>query len=106
MEARHAGYLNLLNGESPFPDTFDEPLTRDEVLAIAGDFIVEAPAADEPAADVEVATEPAADVEVATEPAADTDTDTDTEVVNEATPVSGNRTAPTTRAPMRIPSVR
>jgi len=85
VEARHAGYLNLLNGESPFPDTFDEALTRDEVLAIAGDFIVEAPAADEPAADVEVATEPAADVEVATEPAADTDTDD----IPAGTPVSG-----------------
>ena len=51
VEARHAGYLNLLNGDSPFPDTFDEALTRDEVLAIAGDFIVEAPAAAEAAAD-------------------------------------------------------
>lgn len=85
VEGRHAGYLNLLNGESPFPDTFDEALTRDEVLAIAGDFIVEAPAADEPAADVEVATEPAADVEVATEPAADPGTDD----VPAGTPVSG-----------------
>ena len=51
VEARHAGYLNLLNGDSPFPDTFDEALTRDEVLVIAGDFIVEAPAAAEAAAD-------------------------------------------------------
>ena len=85
VEARHAGYLNLLNGDSPFPDSFDGALTRDEVLAIAGDFIVEAPAADELAADAEVATEPAADTEAATEPAADTDTN----VVSEATPVSG-----------------
>ena len=95
VEARHAGYLNLLNGDSPFPDSFDEPLTRDEVLEEAGEFIVTAPAPDEAAVatdtatDPAVATEPATDTgtddEVATEPA----TDTDTDEVPEATPVSG-----------------
>jgi len=40
VEARHAAYLNLQNGDEPFPDAFDEALTRDEVLAIAGEFIV------------------------------------------------------------------
>lgn len=40
VEARHASYLNFINGTSPFPDSFDEPLTMDEVLAIAGPFIV------------------------------------------------------------------
>jgi hypothetical protein len=25
VEARHASYLNLLNGDVPFPDAFDEP---------------------------------------------------------------------------------
>ena len=89
VEARHAGYLNLLNGESPFPDTFDEPLTRDEVLAIAGDFIVEAPAADEPAADAGVATEPAVDTDTGT------DIDTDGDGLTDDTEVNINGTDPT-----------
>ena len=40
VEARHAAYLNRLNGISPFPDAVDAPLTPDEVLAIAMPFIV------------------------------------------------------------------
>ncbi len=40
VEARHAGYLNLINRTNPFPAAFDTPLTMDEVLAIAGPFIV------------------------------------------------------------------
>ena len=40
VEARHAAYLNVLNGTSPFPESFDPPLTPDEVLEIAGPFIV------------------------------------------------------------------
>ena len=40
VEARHAAYLNVLSGASPFPDAFDAPLTPDEDLAIAGPFIV------------------------------------------------------------------
>ena len=40
VEARHASYLNLLNDEVPFPSSFERPLSRDEVLAIAGPFIV------------------------------------------------------------------
>jgi len=39
VEARHASYLNLLNGEVPFPAAFETPLTMDEVLEIAGPFI-------------------------------------------------------------------
>jgi rubrerythrin len=39
VEARHASYLNLLNGEIPFPAPFETPLTMDEVLEIAGPFI-------------------------------------------------------------------
>ena len=42
VEARHAAYLNILNGETPFPDAFDEPLTPAEVVEIAGQFIVDA----------------------------------------------------------------
>jgi hypothetical protein len=41
VEARHAAYLNLLNGGIPFPDAFDEAKPMDEVLEIAGQFIVE-----------------------------------------------------------------
>jgi rubrerythrin len=41
VEARHASYLNLLTGDSPFPEAFDEPLTSEDVLDAAGGFIVE-----------------------------------------------------------------
>jgi hypothetical protein len=40
VEARHASYLNLLNGETPFPSAFETPLPPADVLAIAGPFIV------------------------------------------------------------------
>ena len=40
VEARHASYLNLLTNEVPFPAAFETPLTIDEVLEIAGPFIV------------------------------------------------------------------
>ena len=40
VEARHASYLNLLTGELPFPAAFESPLTMEEVLEIAGPFIV------------------------------------------------------------------
>lgn len=38
VEARHASYLNLITNELPFPAAFEEPLTMDEVLEIAGPF--------------------------------------------------------------------
>ena len=41
VEARHAAYLNTINGDSPFPDAFDKPLTKQQVLDIAGQFIVD-----------------------------------------------------------------
>ncbi|MFC6787609.1 ferritin-like domain-containing protein [Halobaculum halobium] len=41
VEARHASFLNELNVESPFPMAVDEPRTMDEVVEIAGQFIVE-----------------------------------------------------------------
>ncbi|CAN5602110.1 hypothetical protein BH09CHL1_BH09CHL1_23060 [soil metagenome] len=40
IEARHAAYLNLITGAEPFPTAFETPMTPDEVLAIAGPFIV------------------------------------------------------------------
>lgn len=40
VEARHTSYLNVLNGETGFPNVIDEPQTMDEVLAKAGQFIV------------------------------------------------------------------
>ncbi len=39
VEARHASYLNLITGVLPFPAAVETPLTRDEVLEIAGPFI-------------------------------------------------------------------
>ncbi|MEO7678297.1 MAG: ferritin-like domain-containing protein [Verrucomicrobiota bacterium] len=43
VEARHASYLNLLNGDVPFPGAFDTPKTMAEILAAAGGFIVACP---------------------------------------------------------------
>jgi hypothetical protein len=40
VEARHAAYIALFNAASPFPDAVNPTLTSDEVLAIAGPFIV------------------------------------------------------------------
>jgi hypothetical protein len=40
VEARHAAYLNILNGENPFPEAFEPVLTPAEVLEIAGPFVV------------------------------------------------------------------
>lgn len=40
VEARHASFLNLINGAVPFPAAFDTPKSPDEILAIAGQFIV------------------------------------------------------------------
>ena len=81
VEARHAGYLNLLNGELPFPDSFDEALSRDEVLEIAGEFIVddgdeEETATEEPTAEVTTeaaATEAPTEAPAATDPPAATE---------------------------------
>lgn len=39
-EARHAAYLNLVTGTSPFPNAVDAPNTPAEVLEVAGPFIV------------------------------------------------------------------
>lgn len=39
VEARHAAYLNVLTGASPYPDAVDAPQTPEEVLATAGPFI-------------------------------------------------------------------
>ncbi|WP_266080030.1 ferritin-like domain-containing protein [Haladaptatus caseinilyticus] len=40
VEARHAAVFNGVNMESPYPDAFDEAKPMDEVLEIAGQFIV------------------------------------------------------------------
>jgi hypothetical protein len=39
VEARHASYLNLLSGTSPFPAAFDTAATSAAILAAAGKFI-------------------------------------------------------------------
>jgi rubrerythrin len=40
VEARHAAYLNGLQGDSPFPEAFNPTLTPNEVWEAAGPFIV------------------------------------------------------------------
>ena len=40
VEARHAGFLQTLLGETSFPAVIDEARSRDEVLELAGAFIV------------------------------------------------------------------
>ena len=40
VEARHAAFLNLLNGTSPFPAAFDTPKTMEDVVAAITPFIV------------------------------------------------------------------
>ena len=39
VEARHASFLNLINGDNPYPDGVDEAMTIDEVLEVAGGFV-------------------------------------------------------------------
>ena len=41
VEARHASYLNLLNGQDPFPAAFDDPKTMQEILDAAGQFFAD-----------------------------------------------------------------
>jgi len=41
VEARHASYLNLITGAEPAPDAFEQAKTPDEILSIAGPFIVQ-----------------------------------------------------------------
>lgn len=40
VEGRHAAYLNLLNTTSPFPDALNPADTKEQVLKVAGPFIV------------------------------------------------------------------
>ena len=40
VEARHASFLNLVNGDDPFPSAFDVPKTMDEIVAAITPFIV------------------------------------------------------------------
>lgn len=39
VEARHAAYLNLITGVSPFPEGFEAAKSPEEILEIAGPFI-------------------------------------------------------------------
>ncbi|WP_372911074.1 ferritin-like domain-containing protein [Salinigranum sp.] len=41
VEGRHAAFLNVLNGQSPFPDAFDQAREIPEVLEIAQQFVVD-----------------------------------------------------------------
>jgi len=42
VEARHASFLNLVNGDSPFPDAVDTAQSIGEVLDVAGGFVTSA----------------------------------------------------------------
>ena len=41
VEGRHASYLNLLIGDDPYPNVFDEARSMSEVLDLAGPFIID-----------------------------------------------------------------
>jgi hypothetical protein len=43
VEARHASYLNLLNGDVPFPEAFDEAVVPQAVCEAVKAFIVLCP---------------------------------------------------------------
>ncbi len=43
VEARHASYLRLLNGEVPFPKAFDEPKAPRQVCEMVDPFITKCP---------------------------------------------------------------
>lgn len=43
VEGRHASYLNLVNGSSPFPNAFDPTLTMSQVLTAVAPFIGSCP---------------------------------------------------------------
>ena len=45
VEARHAAYLNLVNGDSPFPAAFDTPRSPGDIVAAIQPFVRTAPAA-------------------------------------------------------------
>jgi hypothetical protein len=42
VEARHAAYLNTVNGELPYPNAFDQAASQQEVIdAVSGFFVSE-----------------------------------------------------------------
>jgi rubrerythrin len=43
VEARHASYLRLLNGEVPFPAPFDKPKAPQQVCEMVDPFIIKSP---------------------------------------------------------------
>jgi hypothetical protein len=43
VEARHASYLRLLNGEVPFPEPFDDPKAPRQVCEMVDPFIIKSP---------------------------------------------------------------
>jgi hypothetical protein len=43
VEARHASYLRLLNGEVPFPEPFDDAVAPQKVCEAVDPFITKSP---------------------------------------------------------------
>lgn len=92
VEGRHAAYLKLRAGESPFPDPIDQPLTRDEVLAnIAGYTGAEPEPDPEPAPTVaaEPTLAPVGDAEPTLAPVGDADRNVFAAVIADAAEVLG-----------------
>lgn len=53
VEARHASYLNLINGDVPFPSAFDDPVAPRDVCNAVQGFIVSCPKPYGPYADLD-----------------------------------------------------
>lgn len=43
IEARHASYINFINGDRPFPDAFDRPVSPRDIFDAASGFITNNP---------------------------------------------------------------
>jgi len=94
VEARHAAILNWINGESPFPDAFDQPMAIPAVLEAIQPFLAgdeETPTETETEAETETETETATETETETDTPTETPTATETEMpgTETATPESG-----------------
>lgn len=87
VEGRHAAYLKLRAGESPFPEPIDQPLTRDEVLANLAGFAGTEPVPAAPATTAQPTAQPAAEPTLA--PAVDADRNVFAAVIADAAAVLG-----------------
>jgi hypothetical protein len=90
VEGRHAAYLKLRAGESPFPEPIDQPLSREEVLANLAGYAEGEPApAPTLVPDAEPTTAPVADAEPTAAPVVDADRNVFAAVIADAAAVLG-----------------